>query len=854
MIKRTISIFTIIIFIITMLPLGFIKKVQAYSSPSYFNDLKVGLISMSSPSMTLTLNGSYTLNGQSYPSGTVLCLGISGTSITVNGTLSDTVNLIPNSSSNLLTIASNSISNKYIGSFLIKIYNSKLLPINTINIEDYLKGVVPYEMSDYFPLEALKAQAVAARNYALSRIGFESSKGYDFDDTINYQVYKGYNSSYTNAVTAVNQTKGKVLLYNNTLVETLYSAWHGGISENSENVWGNIVPYLRSVQDPYEGDGWPNGSIVLTNTQIQSTLISKKYLSLLDTFVKVDLSSITRFLSGRVSNINIIYKDSLGILKTKSVTKDSTRTFLSLPSSLYTVSYNSVSGSYTFSGKGYGHGLGMSQIGAKNRGSAGQTYDEILKFYYQNTYIESLILKASLNSLTVSSNALFTGDTVSFNSEAAGGNGYGYLYKFIVKNDSGTVFSTDYTNVSSLNFTPSTSGNYTVESYIKDKFSTEDYDDKKICSFTVYNIPSINDFTLSKTETLVSQGISANVDIQDGSGSYLYKYEISKDGTIIQTRDFSTDKQFTYTPDKAGTYTMTSYIKDTISNKDYDLTKSQSFTVYDPLNITSFTKDNENILLGNNINFITAISGGSGTVLYKFMVMKDNETIYTKDYDSNSTFSYTPSLTGSYNVYVYTKDKVSSNEYDAVSKVNFNVYNPALSKVTVNGSFYQWKNLSFIAESTGVSPAGFSYKYEVFSGTTLITSSNYSNSNTFNFTPASPGIYTVNVYGKDGLSTKPYDSIKQFTITINPKPLSLSILPLKYGMTNSSVAALQSALIKLNYTSQDASGYFGTKTKSSVISFQTSKGLTADGIVGNITYNALNDALIAADGNKSLTF
>jgi len=94
-----------------------------------------------------------------------------------------------------------------------------------------------------------------------------------------YQTYKGYDASLTKVFSAVDQTKGQVLLYNDKLVETLYSAWHGGISEDSENVWGNYVPYLRSVQDPFENLPWPKGNIVLTNAQIQAILVNRKYMA-----------------------------------------------------------------------------------------------------------------------------------------------------------------------------------------------------------------------------------------------------------------------------------------------------------------------------------------------------------------------------------------------------------------------------------------------------------------------------------------------------------------------------------------------------------------------------------------------
>lgn len=1136
MFKRNVSLFTAIIFFITLFPLVFAQNAYAYQSSSYFNNLKIGLMSMSSTSLTVTLNGDYTLNGQVYPSGSVLNLGISGTSIMLNGTAQSQISLIPNGKANLLTITSGTVSNKYMGSFLIKLYNGKLLPINIIDIETYLKGVVSFEMSDNFPIEALKAQAVAARNFALSRIGWESAKGYDFDDTTNYQVYKGYNPIYTNSISAVEQTRGQVLLYNDQLVETLYSAWHGGVSEDSENVWGNYVPYLRSVVDPYESDPWPNGSRVLTNAAIQTALVAKGYLAATDTFLKLDLNSITKFPSGRVSNINIIYKNSTGLQLTKSVTKDNTRTFLTLPSNLYIVTYDAINGAYTFSGKGNGHGLGMSQIGARNRAAAGQTYDQILKFYYQNVYLQSLIAKATLNAFTESSNALFVNNTISFNATAGAGNGYGYLFKYIIKNGTNTIYTKDYNISPSLDYVPTTAGSYTVEVYVKDLYSISDYDDKNVSYFTVYGAPFVNNFTTSKTDTLIGQGVAANVDVQGGSSSYLYKYEVTKDGTIIATRDFLADKSFTFTPSEAGSYTMTVYVKDSISPNSYDLKQSQSFTAYNALTFTSFNKDATNVFTGNTVNFSSTVSGGSnkgiaykyvvlkdgqtisttdftsnssftyipsnagnyeveiyaadaisdnpydvvnkmsftvydysklgsttedktqlfkndtinfstngvngsGSYLYKFVITKDNVVLITKDYSSSNTFSYTPTLEGNYNAAVYVKDSLSQkayddvknlaftvlqdakistsqtnksqylagqtinltttstlgsgnylykyvtskdgiilstldyntagsllyktdnsgtysiteymkdilsqktyddmkvlsipvyieptmtytssknaalvgnavnysitevngsgkaqyrfvvikdgavvtdsgytdsntftftpsiagayqvtgymkdalseNAYDAQNTLSLNVYNPQLASVTISGYFYEGKSLTFNASSTGVSPSGFSYKYELYNNGVLVASNSFNALGTYTISSMMTGTYTVKVYGKDGLSTNAYDSLKQFSITINSKPLFLSSLPLSYGLTSSDVTALQNALIKLGYPLSGATGYFGTLTRSTVISFQTNWGLSGDGIVGNMTYGALNDALIQKSGIKNLTF
>lgn len=852
MFKRLVASFAMFIFFTLMFPIAFAQKAYAYQNSGYFNNVKVGLLSMSSTNITATLNGDYTLNGQVYPSGSVLNIGISGTSITLNGAVQSQITLTPNSSSNLLTLSSGSVSNKYLGSFLIKYYNGKILPINSIDIESYLKGVVGYELDNSCPIEALKAQAVAARNYAISRIGYAAANGYDFDDTPAYQTYKGYNASLTNVISAVDQTKGQVLLYNDQLVEALYSAWHGGVSENSENVWGNYVPYLRSVQDPYENLPWPNGNVVLTNAQVQSTLVSKGYLASTDTFVNLDLNSITKFASGRVSNINIIYKDATGTTQTKSVTNDNTRTFLSLPSNLYTVTYDSVNGAYTFSGRGNGHGLGMSQIGAKNRAAAGQTYDQILKFYYQNVYLQNLITSPILTTFTQSTNSLLVGNTNSFNATATSGSG-SYLYKYVVTNGTNVVFTQDYSTTPSLSYVPGSAGSYTVQVYVKDQNSTAPYDDTKTSSFTVYQSPVISSFTSNKTQYLTGQTVSLNAAATSGSGSYLYKYVISLGGTTLSTVDYSSNSNLPYIVNSAGTYNIAVYMKDALSSKDYDDMKTLSVTVYAKPTMT-YTSTQNSILLGNTVNYTMSEVNGSGNAQYRFVVMNGSNTVVDSGYLSSNTFSFKPTAAGSYQVIGYLKDALSDSTYDVQNTLNLNVYNPQIKNVNVSGYFYEGTVLSFYSNSTGASPSGLSYRYEVYNNGSLVTSNTFSTSSTFSFTPAIAGTYTVKVYGKDALSTNTYDTLKQFNITVNSNPLYLSTLPLSQGMTSNDVASLQNALIKLGYNISSATGYFGSQTNSAVIAFQTSAGIPATGTVGSWTYSALNNALITKSGIKNLTF
>jgi hypothetical protein len=114
-------------------------------------------------------------------------------------------------------------------------------------------GVVPYEMSDDFPLEALKAQAIAARTYTLRNL--KPSKAYDMTDTTNDQVYYGLNPEKVNAINAVNETKGIACFYQGALAQCFYTASNGGYTESALNAWGReSIPYLGIVQDRYDLD------------------------------------------------------------------------------------------------------------------------------------------------------------------------------------------------------------------------------------------------------------------------------------------------------------------------------------------------------------------------------------------------------------------------------------------------------------------------------------------------------------------------------------------------------------------------------------------------------------------------
>ena len=127
-----------------------------------------------------------------------------------------------------------------------------LTVINYVTTEEYIKGIVPNEMGNLWPMEALKAQACCARTYALSSLGRHNANGFDLCVTEHCQVYRGRGNANNRTDQAVDETAGMFVTYEGALCQTYYSASNGGASESVENVWTETLPYLRGVIDPYE--------------------------------------------------------------------------------------------------------------------------------------------------------------------------------------------------------------------------------------------------------------------------------------------------------------------------------------------------------------------------------------------------------------------------------------------------------------------------------------------------------------------------------------------------------------------------------------------------------------------------
>lgn len=136
----------------------------------------------------------------------------------------------------------------YKGTIHIINNNGNMTVINDVGIEDYVRGVTPAEMPSSWNMEALKAQAIAVRSYAIANLGKHASQGFDLLDSTMDQVYNGVLAETSATNKAVDETKGLVLTYNNKIISTMYSASAGGQTKSALQAWGNDIPYLQSVK------------------------------------------------------------------------------------------------------------------------------------------------------------------------------------------------------------------------------------------------------------------------------------------------------------------------------------------------------------------------------------------------------------------------------------------------------------------------------------------------------------------------------------------------------------------------------------------------------------------------------
>ena len=266
--------------------------------------------------------------------------------------------------------------NFFRGSLSVIRENDGLTVINNLGLESYLFGLINREISSAWPIEAVKAQAVAARSYAYNKMRSNGMNRYHLKSSVLDQVYGGKDAEDERAREAVNKTRGEIVLYNGEPANTLYHSNCGGHTESADNVWETDYPYLRGVVDenctnaPHYFWSYTTSFNGIRNLLFLNEDITEKRLK---------ITILNRTKSGRVKTIRIGKKIITGEDLRKIIGYDSIKsTNFQMESDGYLIE---------FKGRGHGHGVGMCQWGAKGMAEKGYSYMEILQHYYQGAEI-----------------------------------------------------------------------------------------------------------------------------------------------------------------------------------------------------------------------------------------------------------------------------------------------------------------------------------------------------------------------------------------------------------------------------------------------------------------------------------
>ena len=302
-------------------------------------------------------------------------------------------------------------SSLYCGDLMLSVSGGSIVPVLRIYIEDYLYGVVGYEMSNAWPLEALKAQAVAARNYALRCMSTRASRAYHVVDTSTDQVFRGYDGASSRVVQAVDETRNMALYAGSSIASCYYSASNGGQTEATRNVWGGNLSYSIVKDDPYDL-GNPSATVKTAairrdaagldarlsqalregagGAEIVSILgiepHTPKYASPSRLYTKLRFT--IEAADGRQYAVDV---DTYGALESwygLSINSSSNET----------IYVEESADAFTIAFRRWGHGVGMSQRGAQTMARQGMSFRDILSFYYPGTQLRTLSLSDTTGS------------------------------------------------------------------------------------------------------------------------------------------------------------------------------------------------------------------------------------------------------------------------------------------------------------------------------------------------------------------------------------------------------------------------------------------------------------------------
>ena len=263
----------------------------------------------------------------------------------------------------------------------IVLYRDTLRLINELDVEEYLKGVVPVEISPKWHPESLKVQAIIARTYVLYQRQVNLGKEYDVLATTADQVYGGRKKEHPAADQAVAETSGLVLTFEGELILSAYHSTSAGPTESASDVWGMELPYLKGVSCPFDQNSpyyqWSRSFLM---DAVQESFSKAGY-------TMGTIASLTPFRwteAGRIGRLRLLHSQGELILKAEDLRR--ILGYTELPSTRFRI--EKIGREIQIRGNGYGHGVGLCQWGAKEMAEMGYSYDKILKYYYPGVRVE----------------------------------------------------------------------------------------------------------------------------------------------------------------------------------------------------------------------------------------------------------------------------------------------------------------------------------------------------------------------------------------------------------------------------------------------------------------------------------
>jgi stage II sporulation protein D len=283
-------------------------------------------------------------------------------------------------------------SKEYPGAMILTRDGFGITAVNHVDMEDYVASVISSEMGPNWPLEALKAQAVASRTFAMYQMERNAGELYDMDNTVRSQVYHGHAGS-DRVLEAVEATRGLIAIYDGAPAGTFYHSSSGGRTENPGEVWGKErLPYLASKPALFEEiSPHFNWRLRLSAGEIRDKLKKAGF----GAGPVISIEPVYHTSSGRVGKIRIIVGPNKRKVDLRGEYFRKIIGDVRLPSTKFRVAKDS-SGAFTFIGQGYGHGVGMSQWSARGLANHGRGFEEIIQAFYPGVKISHFTKQENL--------------------------------------------------------------------------------------------------------------------------------------------------------------------------------------------------------------------------------------------------------------------------------------------------------------------------------------------------------------------------------------------------------------------------------------------------------------------------